>query len=71
MDDKSKRLENLSIDDNLECRICLTTYRLFYVEHTEDYLYRKGALAKAKKCSMLRQDKEARLQQMIDKLGKK
>ena len=29
--------------DGLECKVCLTTYRLFYVEDTEDFLYRNGA----------------------------
>jgi len=30
-------------ENNLECRICLTTYRLFYVEDTEDFFYRPKA----------------------------
>jgi hypothetical protein len=38
--------ENVSIlngvinENNLECRICLSTYRLFYVEDTEDFFFR-------------------------------
>eukprot|EP00005_Dracoamoeba_jomungandri_P004864 CAMPEP_0174252262 /NCGR_PEP_ID=MMETSP0439-20130205/1801_1 /TAXON_ID=0 /ORGANISM="Stereomyxa ramosa, Strain Chinc5" /LENGTH=1190 /DNA_ID=CAMNT_0015332775 /DNA_START=101 /DNA_END=3673 /DNA_ORIENTATION=+ len=41
-------MDNVIIQNNLECKICLSTYRLFYVEDTEDFLYRKCQLSKAK-----------------------
>jgi len=47
--DSPERLENMDIYNGLECRVCLTTYRLFYVENTEDYLYKKGHTIKTKK----------------------
>jgi len=44
----SKAMENVIIQNRLECKICLSTYRLFYVEDTEDFFYRKGRLAKSR-----------------------
>eukprot|EP01096_Ripella_sp_DP13-Kostka_P010862 TRINITY_DN433_c0_g2_i2.p1 TRINITY_DN433_c0_g2~~TRINITY_DN433_c0_g2_i2.p1 ORF type:complete len:1109 (-),score=559.54 TRINITY_DN433_c0_g2_i2:192-3518(-) len=39
-----KAMENLEIDNKLTGKLCLSTYRLFYVEETEDYYYRKGQM---------------------------
>jgi len=36
-----KAMENVIIQNRLECKICLSTYRLFYVEDTEDFFYRR------------------------------
>ena len=33
-----ERIEQCTIQNNLECKICLSTYRLFYVEETEDFM---------------------------------
>jgi len=33
-------MKNVQVYNALECKICLSTYRLFYVEETEDYFYR-------------------------------
>eukprot|EP01088_Endostelium_zonatum_P018351 TRINITY_DN585_c0_g1_i1.p1 TRINITY_DN585_c0_g1~~TRINITY_DN585_c0_g1_i1.p1 ORF type:complete len:227 (+),score=114.98 TRINITY_DN585_c0_g1_i1:2-682(+) len=35
---KKERIEKCKIENNLECKICLSTYRLFYVEETEDFM---------------------------------
>jgi len=35
------------IRNGLECKVCTTTFRLFYVEETEDFFYRIGQLKKA------------------------
>lgn len=42
----------LSVQYNLECKIAINTYKLFYVENTEDFLYRykvvhRGRISKA------------------------
>ena len=37
-------MENLEIDNKLTGKLCLSTYRLFYVEETEDYYYRRGQM---------------------------
>ena len=34
--------------NGLECKICTSTYRHFYVEETEDFYYRPGRLSRAK-----------------------
>merc|ERR1712137_664376 len=41
--------------NGLECKVCNSTYRLFYVEETEDYFYRVGQLARAGKRNMQKQ----------------
>ena len=33
-------LGKCAVSNHLECKICLTSYRLFYVENTEDFFYR-------------------------------
>jgi hypothetical protein len=34
-------MENVVVSNGLECKICLTTYRLFYVQDTHDFFYRR------------------------------
>lgn len=41
--------------NGLECKICSSTYKLFYVEETEDYFYRVGQLSKAREKRMTKQ----------------
>lgn len=36
-----KVMENVSLSNGLECKICLTTFKLFYVEETEDFFHRR------------------------------
>ncbi|ELR12555.1 paired amphipathic helix protein sin3, putative [Acanthamoeba castellanii str. Neff] len=36
-------MENVVVSNGLECKICLTTYRLFYVQDTHDFFYRRIA----------------------------
>jgi hypothetical protein len=69
-DDTEARLDQLDMYNGLECRICLSTYRLFYVEHTEDYFYKRSALAKAKKFSskLSLAQKKQNIQQIVEKL---
>lgn len=58
-------LENLDVNNGLECRICLSSYRLFFVENTEDYLYRKGSLSITKQPSF--HSKVQHLESLIQK----
>ena len=44
-------LEQVEVSNGLECKMCLSTYRLFFVEDTEDFLYRRGARARAREIS--------------------
>jgi paired amphipathic helix protein Sin3a len=34
---------DVSIMNGLECKICIATYKMYYVEDTEDYFARKKA----------------------------
>jgi len=38
-------MEGIFVFNGLECKICLTTYRLFYVQDTQDFFYRRYALS--------------------------
>jgi histone deacetylase complex regulatory component SIN3 len=40
-------LDGVDVVNGLECKICISSYKLFYVENTEDYFYRRGALKRA------------------------
>ena len=66
-------LDNVNAHNGLECRICLSTYRLFYVEDTADYLYRKGSIAKAHKFAAKRnaEQRTSRLTKIVDKISSK
>ena len=44
----AQRLTSAVVHNGLECKVCLSTYRLFYVENTEDYFYIPGSLSRAK-----------------------
>jgi paired amphipathic helix protein Sin3a len=34
-------MDRLEMVNGLECKICMNTYKMFYVEDTEDYMYRR------------------------------
>lgn len=63
-------MENLEVVNSLECRICLSTYRLFFVENTEDYLCRHGKLAAAAKFSR-RKSKDRKKTDLANLINKK
>jgi hypothetical protein len=37
--------EDADVRNQLECKLHMNTYRLYFVQHTEDYLYRRRAPA--------------------------
>lgn len=55
-------MDNVVTSNRLRCKICLSTYRLFFVENTEDCFYRSGALQKAKAAS----GSKKRLQRFVE-----
>lgn len=71
--DGEAALEDLDVNNGLECRICLSSYRLFYVEDTEDSMYRKGSLAKAKSVvnKLSQNQRKNRSLRQLDKLVSK
>lgn len=40
-------LQNVEVANHLQCKMCLRTFRIFYVEDTEDTFYRPGGLSQA------------------------
>jgi len=62
-------MQNVDMGNGLECRICLGTFRLFYVENTEDYLYRWGKLGIANKLEKKRNrdQKQKSLEELLQK----
>lgn len=45
----SSAMRNVIASNQLQCKICISTYRLFYVEDTEDCFYRSGSLSAGKR----------------------
>jgi len=69
---RGNSMQNIETGNGLECRICVTTFRLFYVEHTEDYLYRPGKIIKSKKQTDKRfQYQQQQQKHLVDVLQKK
>lgn len=67
-------LVDLIMTNNLEARVSLATYRLFFVEDTEDYMYRKGKLGKKQnpQLQQLQQTtKRKKLEKLLEKGGAK
>jgi hypothetical protein len=58
------------IDYGLECRISLTNFRMFFIENSRDFLYRKGTFQQlpSQKKSRTPQQKQARLEKIVSKL---
>ena len=40
--------QDITVNNGLECKICTSTFRHFYVEETEDFFYRSGRLSAAR-----------------------
>ena len=48
-DNEHKAMENVVLCNNLECKICVNTYKMYFVTQSEDYLHRKREPAPADK----------------------
>lgn len=62
--DEQSAFDNLKVENGLESRICLSTYRLFFVEETEDFLYRKTPRKQKQKTS---EERQRNLQTILEK----
>jgi histone deacetylase complex regulatory component SIN3 len=58
-------LEGIEVRNGLECKICLTTYKLFYVEDTHDFLYRRGSLARARARAQAAKSASSKLEKLL------
>mmetsp|Transcript_17410 Transcript_17410/g.27220 ORF Transcript_17410/g.27220 Transcript_17410/m.27220 type:complete len:229 (+) Transcript_17410:1201-1887(+) len=61
------RSNNQILDFGLECKLCLSTYRLFFVEETEDFLYRKGSRRAARE-SLPSSRRDTKFRRWLDSL---
>lgn len=63
-------MEDFVVDYGLECRVSLTTFRLFFIENSRDFLYKKGTFKQSN--SRLSpsniQTKKENLEKIISKL---
>jgi len=57
-------VENLEVENGLECRISLSNFKLFFVENTEDFMYRKKKSTEPK-TSQTKQERTQNLQQVL------
>lgn len=57
---------NIEILNRLECKISVNTYRMFFVENSEDYFHRKGTSSTQDKLQKARKAKEAKFTKFID-----
>ncbi len=59
-------LENTELVNGLECKICLSTYKMFYVEDTEDLFHRWRPRAAAVR-QALKSKVETKTKQRLEK----
>lgn len=48
-----KQLQGVDIVNNMECKFNLNSYRMVYVVDSEDYMYRRSSLKKAREVSFI------------------
>eukprot|EP01118_Nematostelium_gracile_P019761 TRINITY_DN9287_c0_g1_i1.p1 TRINITY_DN9287_c0_g1~~TRINITY_DN9287_c0_g1_i1.p1 ORF type:complete len:324 (-),score=81.61 TRINITY_DN9287_c0_g1_i1:94-1011(-) len=61
-----------NIKNGLECRICISNYRLFYIENTEDCMYKQPTQTQTPKKSYSLSQKKNRLERvLLKKFGQK
>jgi paired amphipathic helix protein Sin3a len=62
---KEKSLDNVIVQNELECKICIATFKMFYVEDTEDFLFRiKKSKTQNPKKKTLKKWAEKKLKEM-------
>ena len=67
---EEKALQNIVIRNGLECKLCIATMKLFYVEDTEDLFYRRPQTTREKreeKERLLRVGRSKRLEEVLQK----
>jgi paired amphipathic helix protein Sin3a len=67
LDKDSKAMDNLLFINGLECKVCMATYKLFYVEDTTDFMYRKKSSKRGDMGDKLKQKKREQLQKFLNK----
>jgi len=66
--EKNPDPSNLESISKLECKICVNTYKMFFVENSEDYFHRRNELGKSKAILLqkLKQKKNARFYKFLN-----
>jgi len=57
---------NLEIINRLECKISINTYRMFFVENSEDFFHRRGSSSTPDKLQKAQKAKKARFTKFLE-----
>ena len=57
---------NIEIVNRLECKICINTYRMFFVENSEDYFHRRGSSLTPEQLFKIRKSKKDKLAKFLE-----
>ena len=50
-EEEENDVEDMEVENSIECKISLNSYKLVFVKGSEDFIYRRGALRRAKEVS--------------------
>lgn len=49
-EEENEEVEDMEVENSMECKLSLNSYKIRFVKGSEDYLYRRQALKRAKEC---------------------
>ena len=52
-EEENDEVEDMEVENSMECKLSLNSYKIRFVKGSEDYLYRRQALKRAKEVSLL------------------
>ena len=50
-EEDNDEVEDMEVENSMECKLSLNSYKIRFVKGSEDYLYRRQALKRAKEVS--------------------
>lgn len=50
-EEENEEVEDMEVENSMECKLSLNSYKIRFVKGSEDYLYRRQALKRAKEVS--------------------
>lgn len=50
-EEENDEVEDMEVENSMECKLSLNSYKIRFVKGSEDYLYRRQALKRAKEVS--------------------
>ena len=51
-EEENDEVEDMEVENSMECKLSLNSYKIRFVKGSEDYLYRRQALKRAKEVSI-------------------